>query len=239
MVPVVAKCWCRRRSKRSQSIDTTRPAGVDFCGIGDNAVMRRLFPLLCLLFAGSALAGGIDQLKAFWANTHSAQGSFAQSVMTQSGRKPQNSSGTFALARPGKLRWAYDKPYKMLLVADGEKLWTYDADLNQVTVGKIDKALGSSPAALLTGESLDRHFNLSDAGGADGLEIVDAEPKSGDSSFVRVRIGLSQNLPRLMEVRDNFGQVTTLLFKEFHPNPALAKDTFRFVPPKGADVVGQ
>jgi outer membrane lipoprotein carrier protein len=137
------------------------------------------------------------------------------------------------------LRWAYEKPYQLLLVADGEKLWTYDADLNQVTIGKVDQALGASPAALLTGESLDRHFTLSEAGVADGLEIVDAVPKAADSSFARVRIGLANNLPRLMEVRDNFGQTTTLLFTEFHPNPALAKDSFRFTPPKGADVVGQ
>lgn len=196
--------------------------------------------LLCgLCFSAAAPAAGIDQLKAFWANTHAAQGTFAQSVFAKSGRKPQNSTGHFMLARPGKLRWAYEKPIRLLLVADGEKLWTYDADLNQVTVGKMDKALGATPAALLTGESLDRHFTLTEAGTADGLEIVDAEPKAADSSFARVRIGLANNLPRLMEVRDNFGQTTTLLFTEFQPNPKLAKDAFRFVPPPGADVVGE
>ncbi len=207
--------------------------------LGDNAPMRTILLLTALLFSGVAAATGIDQLKAFWANTHAAQGTFAQSVATKSGRKPQNSSGSFSLARPGKLRWSYEKPYKLILVADGEKLWTYDADLNQVTISKMDKALGASPAALLTGESLDKHFTLTEAGAADGLEIVDAMPKASDSTFARVRIGLSNNLPRLMEVRDNFGQTTTLLFSEFQPNPALAKDTFRFVPPKGADVVGE
>lgn len=201
--------------------------------------MRILLFCFGLLSAGSVFAGGIDQLKAFWANTTAAQGRFAQTVTTTSGRKPQNSSGSFALARPGKLRWSYEKPYRLLLVADGERLWTHDADLNQVTISKVDAALGASPAALLTGESLERHFRLSEAGSADGLEIVDAVPQGKDSTFVRVRIGLSGNLPRLMEVRDNFGQVTTLLFSEFHPNPALAKDTFRFVLPQGADVVGQ
>lgn len=200
--------------------------------------MRTLTFLCGLFFSGLAAAGGIDQLKAFWAQTPVAQGTFAQSVVAKSGRKPQNSSGHFALARPGKLRWAYDKPYQLLLVADGAKLWTYDADLKQVTVGKVDQALGASPAALLTGESLDKHFTLTDAGAADGLEIVDAVPRGQDSSFARVRIGLSGNLPRLMEVRDNFGQTTTLLFTEFQPNPVLAQDTFRFVPPKGVDVVG-
>jgi outer membrane lipoprotein carrier protein len=207
--------------------------------MGDNAPMRTLFLLLGLACSGYVSAAGIDQLKAFWANTHAAEGSFAQSVVTKSGRKPQNSSGHFALARPGKLRWAYEKPYKLLLVADGEKLWTFDADLNQVTVSKTGKALGATPAALLTGEELDKHFTLTEAGVADGLEVVDAVPKASDSTFARVRIGLSDNLPRLMEVRDNFGQTTTLLFTEFQPNPMLAKDTFRFVPPKGADVVGE
>jgi outer membrane lipoprotein carrier protein len=207
--------------------------------MGDNAPMRTFILCCGLLFSGFAAAGGIDQLKAFWANTHAAQGTFAQSVVAKSGRKPQNSAGSFSLARPGKLRWSYEKPYKLLLVADGEKLWTFDADLNQVTVGKMDKALGASPAALLTGEALDKHFTLTEAGAADGLEIVDAEPRAADSTFARVRIGLSNNLPRLMEVRDNFGQTTTLLFTEFQPNPLLAKDTFRFVPPKGADVVGE
>lgn len=210
--------------------------------LGDNAPMRKIILLTALLFSGAAAAAGIDQLKAFWANIHAAQGTFAQSVVAKSGRKPQNSSGSFSLARPGKLRWSYEKPYKLILVADGEKLWTYDTDLNQVTISKMDKALGASPAALLTGESLDKHFALSEAGkveGADGLEIVDATPKAADSTFARVRIGLSNNLPRLMEVRDNFGQTTTLLFTEFQPNPALAKDAFRFVPPKGADVVGE
>lgn len=201
--------------------------------------MRTLILLCGLAASGLASAAGIDQLKAFWAETHAAQGAFAQTVTTKSGRKPQNSSGSFVLARPGKLRWAYDKPYKLMLVADGEKLWTWDADLNQVTVNKTGKALGATPAALLTGEELDKHFTLTEAGAAEGLEIVDAVPKAADSSFARVRIGMANNLPRLMEVRDNFGQTTTLLFTTFQPNPALAKDAFRFVPPKGADVVGE
>ncbi len=201
--------------------------------------MRALL-LLCALFcSGLASAGGIEQLRAFWAETQSAKGAFVQSVVGKSGRRPQNAAGSFAFARPGLMRWSYAKPYPLLLVADGARLWTYDADLNQVTVGKLDQALGATPAALLTGEALDRHFTLSEAGAADGLEIVDAVPKGSDSNFARVRIGLAGNLPRLMEVQDNFGQVITLLFTEFQPNPRLPKDTFRFVPPPGADVIGE
>lgn len=198
---------------------------------------------LCLL-AGALLsvaahASGLDQLKAFLDNTKTASGGFMQSVVGKSGRKPQQSAGSFALARPGKFRWQYEKPYRQLLVSDGEKLWSFDPDLNQVTTKKLGKALGSSPAALLAGGDLESHFVLEDAGESQGIEMVDATPKSADGGFERVRIGFKGNLPRMMEIRDNFGQITTLIFTEFRSNPALAKDEFRFAPPKGADVVGE
>jgi len=198
---------------------------------------------LCLL-AGmllpvAAFASGLDQLKAFLGTAKTSSGTFMQSVVGKSGRKPQQSAGSFALARPGKFRWQYEKPYQQLLVSDGEKLWSFDPDLNQVTVKKLGKALGSSPAALLSGGDLDAHFMLKDAGESQGIEMVDATPKAADGSFERVRIGFKGNLPRVMEIRDNFGQVTTLIFTEFRANPALPKDEFKFTPPKGADVVGE
>lgn len=192
-----------------------------------------------VLVSSTVFAAGLDQLKAFLAATKSANGNFLQSVVAKSGRKPQQSAGSFAMQRPGKFRWHYEKPYQQLLVSDGEKLWSFDPDLNQVTVRKLGKALGASPAALLAGGDLDGHFVLKDAGQADGIEMVDATPKTADGTFERVRIGLRDNLPRIMEVRDNFGQVTTLLFTEFHSNPPLPKDAFRFTPPKGADIVGE
>jgi outer membrane lipoprotein carrier protein len=202
--------------------------------------MNRILCLLaCLLLPVAATANGLGQLHAFLDNTRTASGSFMQSVVGKSGRKPQQSAGSFALARPGKFRWQYEKPYQQLLVSDGEKLWSFDPDLNQVTTRKLGKALGSSPAALLAGGDLESHFVLKEAGESQGIEMVDATPKTADGSFERVRIGLKGNLPRVMEIRDNFGQVTTLIFTEFRSNPSLPKDEFRFVPPKGADVVGE
>lgn len=201
--------------------------------------MKKILCLCAALLPFAASAGGLDQLKAFLETTRTASGSFMQSVVGKSGRKPQQAVGSFALARPGKFRWQYEKPYQQLLVSDGEKLWSFDPDLNQVTVKKLGKALGSSPAALLAGGELESHFNLKDAGQAEGVEMVDATPKAADGSFERVRLGFKGNLPRVMEIRDNFGQVTTLIFSEFKPNPPLAKDEFKFAPPKGADVVGE
>ena len=203
--------------------------------------MRPMRLLLLALWAlsVSAHASGLDQLKAFLAETKTARGSFVQTVTAKSGRKPQQSQGFFAISRPGKFRWSYERPYQQLLVSDGDKLWSYDPDLKQVTVKKLGAAFGASPAAILAGDSLDKNFVLKDAGAAEGIEFVEATPKSQDSSFERLRIGFKDRLPRMMEVRDNFGQTTTLLLNQLESNVALPASLFHFAPPKGADVVGE
>ncbi len=141
--------------------------------------------------------------------------------------------------RPGRFRWSYETPYEQLIVGDGAKLWIYDRDLNQVITHKQDVSLGASPAALLSGDNaLDRNFDVVDAGASDGLEFVDARPRASESGVERVRIGFRDNLPRTMELRDTFGNVTTLTFESFERNVKLDPAQFVFVPPPGADVVG-
>ena len=195
---------------------------------------------MAVLAADCAVASGLDQLRAFLEGTRSGRTTFTQTVSVRSGRPPQQSSGSFAFSRPGKFRWSYDKPYPQLIVGDGEKLWIYDRDLNQVIVRKLGQALGASPAALLAGDNaLERNFALTGGIASDGLEWVIAKPKSADSGFQEVRIGFADNLPRRMELTDNFGQVTHLEFAGFDRNAAVDPAQFRFIPPKGADIVGE
>ena len=201
-------------------------------------VLRALCALGAFGFLAPVQAGGLDQLKNFLETNRSARGVFTQTVIARSGRKPQQSAGIFALQRPGKFRWSYEKPYKQLLVSDGNKLWSYDPDLNQVAVKKLGTAFGASPAALLAGQDLDKHFELKDGGAADGIEFVEAMPRGGDASFERVKIGFAARQPVSMEIHDSFGQVTVLRFTGFETNPALPAGLFRFVAPAGADVVG-
>ncbi|MDP2815401.1 MAG: outer membrane lipoprotein chaperone LolA [Rectinemataceae bacterium] len=189
------------------------------------------------LFSSVAHADGLEQFKHFLSETRTARGTFHQTVTGKSGRKPQTSSGTFVLSKPGKFRWIYEKPTQQLLVSDGEKFWSFDPDLNQVTVRKLDRALGSSPLALLSGESLEENFILKvDGKNAEGMEFIEATPKAQEASFVRMRIGLKNRLPRFMEVHDHFGQMTTLVFDQFETNIATPANLFRFTPPKGADI---
>ncbi len=194
-----------------------------------------------LLFGGAGIvqADSLAQLRQFMDGTRSARGSFNQQVLSKSGRKPQQASGTFAFSRPGKFRWTYEKPYAQLLVGDGSKLWAWDQELNQVTTKKLGQALGSTPAAILAGDnSLEKNFTLKDDGTADGLEWVEARPKADDSSFERIRMGFSGGQLKAMVLHDNFGQTTSLSFLQMERNPTLDAGLFRFVPPKGADVIG-
>ncbi len=140
--------------------------------------MIRLLTLLLFSVPLAAHAGAIDKLKTFIATTHSARANFTQQVLDQNGNQIQNASGIMEFQRPGKFRWTYQKPYEQLIVGDGTKFWLYDADLNQVTVRKLDTALGSSPAALLSGSNeIERGFALTEDGSRDGLEWLQATPK--------------------------------------------------------------
>src|ERR1022692_1831794 len=126
-----------------------------------------------------AHADAIEKLKTFIAATHSAQANFTQEVLDQNGKRIQSASGIMQFQRPGKFRWSYQKPFEQLIVGDGAKFWLYDADLNQVTVRKLDAALGNSPAALLSGNNeIERGFTLTENGSRDGLEWLQATPKS-------------------------------------------------------------
>lgn len=203
--------------------------------------MKKFIGIFCVFygtwFAGASVAAGLDQLKQFVATTASARGAFSQTVVAKSGRKPQQSSGVFALQRPGKFRWSYEKPYQQLLVSDGARLWSFDPELNQVATKKLGAAFGSSPAALLAGQDLERYFEFKEAGAAEGVDYVEATSKTADASFERVKIGFVANQPVSMEIHDSFGQVSLLRFSRFEANPALPDSLFHFSPPPGADVV--
>ena len=192
------------------------------------------------LIAGAAHATALDQFKSFVAGTKSARGEFTQTQVRTSGKPGKTSSGTFVFSRPGKFIWTYQKPYEQLLQADGDTLYLYDKDLNQVTTRKLGGALGSSPAAILFGSNdLEKNFTLAEAGAHDGLEWLKATPKAKDTTFEQIGIGLKDGIPQAMELKDNFGQTVMLKFTSFQRNPALGAQTFKFEVPKGAEVVNQ
>jgi outer membrane lipoprotein carrier protein len=193
---------------------------------------------LCL---GAALADAatLERLRGFVRETQTMRANFTQTVSDASGRQIAQASGEFAIARPGRFRWTVDKPYKQLLVGDGERVWIYDEDLNQVVKRKNDRALGSTPAALLAGrEDVEGAFDWRDLPAADGLDWLGATPKDKDSAFSELRLGFDASGLAVLEVTDNFGQHTLIRLSKLQRNPKLGAELFRFTPPAGADVIG-
>jgi outer membrane lipoprotein carrier protein len=202
--------------------------------------MRTLLGTLALLFALAAAAASIERYKAFLNGTQSARAQFEQKVYDRTGKLVQQSHGSFVFQRPGRFRWVYEKPADQVIVGDGQRVWIYDRQLNQVTVRKLSAALGSTPAALLAGASgVEQAFALSDAGEKDGLEWMEARPREREAGFERVRLGFDAHGGlQAMELTDNFGQTTMLRFSKLERNPKVNPAEFRFDPPKGADVLG-
>ncbi len=211
-----------------------------FCS---RALRALLVALTFGIGSGNASAAALDALGDFVKSTRSGKTTFTQVIVNKAGKTSNPASGTFQFQRPGKFRWVYDKPYEQSIVGDGDKLWIFDKDLNQVTVRKLGGALGQSPAAILAGsDDLEKNFTLKEAPTKDGLEWLEATPKSKDTTFELVRIGLRRDAGgaslAAMELADSFGQTSVLTFGKLERNSAVNADTFKFVPPKGADVFG-
>jgi outer membrane lipoprotein carrier protein len=199
------------------------------------------FALLFLAFvSANSDAAALERFKAFARTTQAARAEFEQKVVDRKGKVVQQSKGSFVFQRPGKFRWVYAKPADQVIVGDGERVWIHDRELNQVTVRKLSRALGSTPAALLAGSAdVEAAFELSEAGTRVGLEWMEARPKEREAGFERVRMGFSASGVEAMELVDHFGQTTLLRFSNLARNPKVDAAEFRFTPPKGADVLGE
>jgi outer membrane lipoprotein carrier protein len=202
--------------------------------------MKRVFFALSLfLFFENVQAASLERFQSYLRTTQAARGEFAQKVYDKGGKLVQDSKGSFAFLRPGRFRWVYAKP-QQTIVGDGERVWIHDADLNQVTVRKVARVIGSTPAALLAGASdIEKSFDLKEAGEKDGLEWLEARPREKEAGFERIRLGLGTGGVEAMELVDHFGQTTMLRFSNVVRNPQIEPATFRFSPPKGADVLGE
>ena len=186
-----------------------------------------------------AQADGVDALRAFVRDVKSGRAAFVQTVVSPDGARSKTSSGTFEFERPHRFRFDYLEPYVQQIVSDGQKVWVYDPDLNQVSVRKVAQALGTTPAALLAGTGLDEAFTLTAEAQRDGLNRARATPKTDDSGFQWMTIGFKGQTPATVEILDTFGQRSLLKFSDFQANVPLKPERFRFTPPAGADVLEQ
>jgi len=196
---------------------------------------------LCLLLPLSAMATGApDYFTAFFKDLHTLQADFDQQVIDDKQQLLQSSKGQMWIARPGRFRWNYESPYRQQLVADGKRLWSYDEDLEQVTVQPASEVITSTPAMLLSGDQpLATLFNIEAASDPAAGQVVTLTPKSDDSNVIRLQVHFSGNTLTHIDAEDSFGNTTRFSFTRMQRNPPLDDTLFSFTPPAGADVIGE
>ena len=201
---------------------------------------RALLAVALSLTSLAAQASALERFREFVRSTPAASADFVQKVYDQNQKLVQESKGSFVFQRPGRFRWTYVSPMPQLIVGDGERVWIYDRDLDQVTVRRMAHALGSTPAALLAGSrDVEQAFRLSEAGEHGGLAWLEAKPREQDAGFSKILLGMGPDSVQAMELFDHFGQTTVLQFSHLARNPKIGPRDFRFTPPKGADVLGE
>lgn len=197
-----------------------------------------LLAVLLVPVGAPAASPGWERLERFIERVQSMRASFRQVVSTADDEITEEARGQLLLQRPGRFRWNYEQPYERVVLADGEQLWLYEADLEQVTVRPLAAGLGETPAALLTGgrDVLGRFEELSSWSG-DDLTWVRLKPRSADSDFDSVAIAFAGDRPAQLEIVDRLGQHTRVYLTDLSLNPSLGADAFRFEVPAGADVI--
>ena len=209
--------------------------------------VKRLLGAWLAVATLSASAAGLESLEAFIKTARSGRADFVQVVTAPAkdaeAPRSKTSSGSFEFSRPDRFKFIYRKPFEQSIVADGQTLWLYDVDLNQVTARKQSQVLASTPAALIASapdlRALQTDFALADAPPKDGMEWILATPKSKDSVLQSIRVGLRGGELAALEILDSFGQRSVLTFGRFELNPVLPAKAFEFKPPPGTDVIRQ
>ena len=179
----------------------------------------------------------LKRLHNFLAKAKSLQADFIQAQVDEQGNTGKKSTGVFYLQRPGKFRWDYKTPYSQEIVSNGGKVWFYDKDLEQVTAKRLNAAIGSTPALLLTGEvALETNFTVEKQTVDEGLYWLKLVPKSEESGFQYLLLGLDGDMLAGMELSDNFGQLTRIYFNNVKLGAKINPSIFEFKPPPGVDV---
>ena len=209
----------------------------------DMNLLSKLFVIAGLASANAHAqtpANPLADFRAYTRDLTSLSGSFTQEVRDKNGRVSRQSAGTFVIARPGKFRFVYEKPYKQTIVSDGTTVWLHDEDLNQVTTKKLADSLSEQPLTLLLDPAAaEKSFELKTLESRGSIGYVEAKPRKADASVDELRIAMVASQPAELSWRDALQNTNAIRFTALTKNGKLAADAFAFVPPKGADILKQ
>jgi len=180
----------------------------------------------------------IGHLQQYLQDLHTLQVNFTQTLHNEQGEKLETAEGVLYLQHPGKFHWAYGHPYIQKIITDGNTLWVYDEDLEQVTIRDVSESINQTPAAVIIGnEDMEKHFVTREMGEIEGYDWVELTPRDTEAQYSSIRLGFDQDNLDMMILHDNLGQVTRIDFSDARRNQPLDAGLFTFDPPPGVDVV--
>jgi outer membrane lipoprotein carrier protein len=209
--------------------------------------MMRYLIVLVLMFgslasparAADAAEEAAQRLRAALKNLDNISAEFKQTLLDEDKNIVQQSRGTMALQRPGKFAWIYTEPFEQRIIGDGNELWIYDVELEQVTVKPMDAGISNAPIMILMKQTdVTQQFDVSEVGQRKFLYWVELKPHASDLEYSSIFIGLEDDSVRAMELQDQFGQSTQIVFENMRVGVVHNPATFKFVPPEGVDVFG-
>lgn len=193
------------------------------------------------LSVSAAFAGPAEDLQQRLSGYQSARAEFSQFALSSDGDRAEESEGHFFVARPDRFRWVTDTPFVQEIVSDGESIWIYDPDLDQVTRRTANAQGNSAPALILNGQiaELQQQFNIQriDEGEA-GSALFELQPLNLEgSTFTRIRLMFEQNRLSELSMEDSLGQRSMLVLHDLEYDPELPQGVFEFTLPEGADLI--
>lgn len=170
-------------------------------------------------------------------NLKNMHAKFRQSLINPQQGIKETSTGELWVSKPSFFKWQVQSPQKQMLLSNGQKLWNYDEDLEQVTISEVPKNISQAPyLLLLTGDSkvLQKLFSISQ----NGEHTYRLTPKVNDQSLIKyIDITFAGNTPKSMLIQTEVGQSTHIEFYNISTAKIPTK-TYDFTPPKGVDVLG-
>jgi outer membrane lipoprotein carrier protein len=203
---------------------------------------RFLYFIALFAFLSAAHAASpSEDLTSLLNSIQSMKANFSQTVYNKRGKATQKSYGRMAMQRPGKFRWDVTKPMPQLIIANGAKLWIYDADLDQVTIRSLKKSAGETPALLLShdNKTLDRDFNVKILPKNAAGQWFALTPKRRDNMFESIQMGFVNNQIREMRLQDSLGSNTVIQFQNIQMNPSISAAQFSFKSSAKIDVIDE
>lgn len=195
--------------------------------------------LLALPAAAATDAPAVAALESFLETVETLTAEFAQQLYDVDGTLIEQASGSFALARPDRFVWHYRTPDEQVLLADGERLWMYDVELEQATVSPLEEGAGSPAMLLSGGRQVLESFEIEETFSRDGRDWVRLKPQLEGTDFSSVALGFGEDgLPRSLELVDGLNQTTEIEFSDIAVNEALDDGTFELELPDDVDVIG-